>query len=153
MAAGSGPEKLSDFEGRWHITRRIEDAKAGGTGGPGLFEGVAVFTKDDAGLTYDEAGELRLPDMAGHRGGINATRRYFWRDGDGAIDVLFDDGRDFHRIDLGATVATAWHDCPPDWYEVSYNFTRWPDWRAIWRVRGPRKDYTMVSDYRRKVGR
>ena len=43
----------------------------------------------------------------------------------------------------------AWHDCLPDFYEVSYNFTHWPEWRSIWRVRGPKKDYTMISDYRR----
>jgi len=133
---------LSDFQGRWHISRRIEDASAGSTG---LFEGVAVFTPDDLGLTYEEAGELRLPDQQG----VKATRRYLWRAGEGAIDVLFEDGRDFHRIDLAANVATAWHDCLPDFYEVSYNFTHWPQWRAIWRVKGPRKDYTMISDYRR----
>lgn len=136
------PEGLSDFEGRWRITRRIEDAKAGGTG---VFEGMAVYAPDGDGLRYDEVGELRLPDGPG----MKATRRYLWREGDGALEVFFEDGRDFHRIDLSAPVATAFHDCPPDWYEVSYNFTHWPEWRAIWRVRGPRKDYTMISDYRR----
>nr|WP_275116135.1 DUF6314 family protein [Aliiroseovarius subalbicans] len=133
---------MMDFEGRWRLSRRIEDAKTGGTG---LFEGVAVFTREGAGLAYEEAGELRLPDGPG----MAATRRYTWRPGDGAIDVMFDDGRDFHRIALDQPVVTAFHDCPPDFYEVSYNFTHWPDWRAIWRVTGPRKDYTMISDYRR----
>ncbi len=131
-----------DFEGRWRLSRRIEDAKAGSTG---VFDGIAVFTRDAAGLTYEEAGELRLPDMAG----IRASRRYLWRQSDAAIEVLFEDGRDFHRIDLTGNVATAWHDCLPDFYEVSYNFSHWPDWRAIWRVKGPRKDYTMISDYHR----
>lgn len=135
--------RLDSFKGRWRIRRRIEDAKAGGTGS---FEGVAVFTPAPGGLAYEEAGELRLPDMAG----LQASRRYFWRDdGAGGVEVLFEDGRDFHRINLSGTVATAWHDCLPDLYEVSYNFTHWPDWRAIWRVTGPRKNYTMISDYRR----
>ncbi|MCP5036862.1 MAG: hypothetical protein GY945_04595 [Rhodobacteraceae bacterium] len=134
--------ELSDFEGRWRIARRIEDALAGATG---LFDGIAMFTRVEAGLLYEEAGELRLPDQAGMR----ATRRYLWREAQGGVDVCFEDGSDFHHIDLGRNVVTAWHDCLPDLYEVSYNFSHWPDWRAIWRVRGPKKDYTLITDYRR----
>lgn len=135
--------KLADFEGRWRMTRRIEDARAGGTG---LFEGVACFSPHQGALLYEEAGELRLPDQ----GGVRATRRYLWCAADqGGIDVCFEDGSDFHHIDLTGPVATAWHDCLPDFYEVSYNFTHWPKWRAIWHVKGPSKDYTMITDYLR----
>jgi hypothetical protein len=132
-----------DFEGRWRLSRRIENARAPGGG---LFEGVAVFTRSGGGLVYEESGELRLPD----RPGFAATRRYLWRDdGAGGAEVSFEDGRDFHRVDLSGTVSAAWHDCPPDAYEVSYDFTRWPEWQTVWRVKGPRKDYTMYSQYRR----
>lgn len=134
--------QLADFEGRWRLSRRIEDAKAGSTG---IFEGVAVFAPDAHGLTYSEAGELRLPDGPG----LQATRHYLWRHDDDCVLVQFDDGRDFHRINLGLEAATAFHDCPPDQYEVSYTFTRWPEWRATWRVYGPRKDYMMFTDYSR----
>lgn len=134
---------LADFAGRWHMSRRIDDSQAGRTG---LFEGVAVLSPEGDGLRYDESGELRLEGGPG----LKATRRYHWRqEGDGAIAVRFDDGRDFHRFDPSGGVVSAWHDCPPDLYEVSYNFTRWPEWQASWRVRGPRKDYLMVTDYRR----
>ncbi|SFU41992.1 hypothetical protein SAMN04488527_102149 [Aliiroseovarius crassostreae] len=138
--------RLSDFEGRWHLTRRIEDAKAGSTG---CFEGVATFTPDAEGLRYDEVGELRLPTGPNGPTAMQATRRYLWRpDADGVL-VLFEDGRDFHRIGLLGDTATGFHHCPPDDYEVSYNFSRWPDWRATWRVTGPRKDYMMITDFRR----
>jgi len=39
------------------------------------------------------------------------------------------------------------HDCPPDHYRVRYDFRSWPRWQADWRVRGPRKDYTLGSAY------
>lgn len=148
--------QLADFEGRWRMTRRIESAQGGQAG---LFQGIACFTplkdglgkdglgKDGLGkdaLAYEEAGELRLPDQ----GGLQAKRRYIWQKGaSGGIDVVFEDGSDFHHIDLSSPVATAWYDCLPDFYEVSYTFIRWPDWRVIWRVKGLKKEYTMITDY------
>jgi hypothetical protein len=61
--------------------------------------------------------------------------------------VLFADGRPFHAFDPGAARPEAAHDCPPDLYRVRYDFSDWPDWQAAWEVRGPRKDYRMVSRY------
>ncbi len=132
--------ELTDFIGRWRIARRIEDARAGASG---LFEGVAQFVPDGPGLRYEEAGELRL----GEGPGLRASRAYLWRPAVDGIEVFFEDGRDFHRLDPAAGVCTAFHDCPPDAYEVSYDFTRWPRWQATWEVTGLRKRYRMVSEY------
>jgi hypothetical protein len=132
--------RLEDFEGRWRIARRIEDAWMGTTG---LFEGVARFEPDGDGLTYTEVGELRLPQEVP----MTARRTFLWREDNGAICVLYDDGRPFHKIAAGARVAQDWHDCAPDTYEVTYNFTQWPGWRMIWKVQGPRKDYVSISDF------
>lgn len=146
---------LSDFKGRWHLTRHIEDARAGRTG---TFEGAASFTPaapgqvngmTGAGLIYDEVGELRLPDGPTGATAMQASRRYLWLADPDGLRVLFSDGRDFHRIGVSDDTATGFHHCPPDDYEVSYNFSRWPDWRTTWRVSGPRKDYVMITDYRR----
>ena len=80
---------------------------------------------------------------------MQATRRYLWRDGGaGTIDVLFEDGRFFHRFDAEDPAPGASHDCAPDSYRVRYDFRAWPRWQAEWRVTGPRKDYAMVSRYR-----
>ncbi|RME14657.1 MAG: trigger factor [Alphaproteobacteria bacterium] len=133
---------LFEFEGRWRIARRIEDHWMGRTG---LFEGVARFHPDGAGLVLDEVGELRLPQEVP----MVARRRYLWREEGDALAVLYEDGSPFHRIAHGAPVVQAWHGCDPDDYEVTYNFTRWPAWRMVWRVRGPRKDYTSISDFTR----
>jgi len=137
--AGPMPQ-LDDFEGRWRVARRIEDEWMGSNC---LFDGVVRFTPDGAGLTYSEVGELKLPKEAP----IPAQRKLLWRRADDGIAVFFDDGRPFHRIAAGARVVQDWHDCEPDSYEVTYNFTRWPKWRMIWKVCGPRKDYVSISDF------
>lgn len=132
--------KLWDFEGRWQIAREIDDRLAGRRG---VFTGEAVFTRDGEGLAYHEEGVLEVAGVAPMR----ATRVYLWREGEGGIEVLFDDGRPFHGIyGIGAT---AHHWCDPDDYNVAYDFDAWPLWRAVWEVTGPRKDYRMVSRYDR----
>ena len=41
------------------------------------------------------------------------------------------------------------HPCGADLYRVEYDFSRWPEWSAVWDVSGPRKNYTMESRFRR----
>jgi hypothetical protein len=60
--------------------------------------------------------------------------------------VYFADGTFFHRFALSPQPEAA-HFCAPDQYDVTYNFTDWPHWSSTWRVKGPRKDYTMQSRY------
>ncbi|MBI1217366.1 MAG: trigger factor [Rhodobacteraceae bacterium] len=134
---------LIDFAGRWVLERRIDDRLAGAVG---RFEGVAELTPDGAGLAYVERGLLTL----GTGAPMAAERRYVWAAGEaGRIAVAFADGRAFHSFDPGAGTAEATHWCDPDDYRVSYDFSGWPLWRAVWQVRGPRKDYRMESVYRR----
>jgi len=130
--------ELWDFEGEWQITRRIEDALSGQEG---QFAGAASFVRDVAGLQYSEKGLLTLGGAS-----MKAERVYLWRASGAGIEVLFDDGRPFHRIDDSAEAA---HWCDPDQYDVTYEFGRWPKWSSRWRVLGPRKDYVMVSNYSR----
>ncbi len=106
-------------------------------------QGVATFAPDGEGLIYREEGELRL----GKAAPIRAERSYRWRTGaDHRLEVLFEDGRPFHGFSP-AKALSAQHFCDPDTYEVTYDFSGWPAWRAVWRVRGPRKDYEMTTDY------
>lgn len=132
--------RLSAFEGAWTMDRIIDDAL---TGKPGRLTGVTRFEADPLGLVCVEVGTLTLGDGPP----VSASRRYLWREADGSIEVLFGDGRFFHGFDASAIAPVAFHDCPPDRYHVRYDFTRWPHWIAEWRVRGPRKDYSMVTSY------
>jgi hypothetical protein len=141
---GAGADLLAQLAGRWTLLREIEDRRAGVSG---RFEGVAEFAPGPGPgeMRYREEGALHLPGQPA----LVAERRYRWRaDGDRVI-VEFDDGRPFHAFDARLPRPGAGHDCPPDRYEVTYDFAPWPEWRAVWAVRGPRKAYTLRGLYRR----
>ncbi len=128
---------LADFEGQWLIRRRIADHL---TGQEGQFSGKAHLIPAATGpWTWTETGTLAMPGMAP----MQAERRYLWSAGGGRIVVAFADGRPFHDFSTADPAARHW--CDPDDYHVRYDFGAWPLWRVEWRVRGPRKDYTMVS--------
>lgn len=135
---------LAEFEGAWLLNRVITDLRASAEG---HMQGRAVFEAQGVDrLLYEESGTLNYatqPPMA-------ATRRYIWQEAGEGINVLFEDGRAFHTIDLDRSMPDANHHCDPDLYHVSYDFSRWPDWSSTWRVVGPKKDYRMVSEYTRE---
>ena len=130
----------SDLAGRWRLTRRIDDFRDRRVG---TFRGFADVDLSADGFTYGETGTLRLEGSAP----MAATRRYLWRVDGGRVLVSFEDGRFFHGFDPGLGRSDAVHRCGEDDYRVIYTFLKWPDWRAEWRVRGPRKDYRMLSDF------
>lgn len=129
---------LSDFDGRWDVTREITPA----TGPGAAFEGQAVWQPAAGGAEYAETGILRL----GSGAPMTAERRYFWTD---TLAVLFEDGRFFHQVPARGGEAT--HFCDPDTYIVTYDFSDWPVFRVSYAVTGPRKDYAMVSRYSRAL--
>ena len=132
---------LGALEGTWRIGRDILHAD----GTRARFDGEARFTRSESRLIQDETGRL---DLGGQS--FAASRRYVWQESGETIEVLFDDMRPFHAIPLGTMRHDTTHLCDPDRYDVAYDFTGWPRWRSVWRVRGPLKDYTMTSDYRPK---
>ncbi len=134
------PRALSDFEGRWSLTRTIRDARAGQTLSA---EGTALLSRSNDGLTYDEDVILRIPGQAEMKG----TRRYLWRESVDHIAIYFDDGRYFHTLSLGLSQFSDHHDCAPDSYDASYDFSNWPRWNVRWVVSGPRKSYEMDTEY------
>ena len=137
--------KLESFAGRWSILREIRDERVNSTG---RMEGVATFSPhpvEKNTLVMEENGILQ---MAGAPA-LTANRKYIWREtvaGD-AIDIFFEDERPFHKINLGRTMPSDTHICTPDFYDVSYDFRRWPSWIAEWRVTGPRKNYRLWSRF------
>lgn len=134
--------KIADFEGRWQVRRVISDHLAGQSG---AFTGTATLSPRGDGLwDWLESGVIAL----GGSRPMSAARRYLWRAEGDRIAVLFEDGRPFHDFAPdGAPEAAHW--CAPDDYRVRYDFSDWPDWQAEWVVKGPRKDYRMLSRHRR----
>lgn len=138
--------ELESFEGHWRLSRVIHDRHARVDGG---VSGEAVFIpREDGGLDYAEEGALVYAGQPP----IDATRKFIWRSVKDGIAVDYEDGRPFHRFTTDRLIPEAQHHCDPDMYYVIYDFTRWPDWRTIWRVMGPKKDYRMETEYRRNVG-
>ncbi len=131
---------LQDFIGFWDIDRDIDDRL---TGLQSTFSGTATIHKDG---NYAENGDLTLPTGAV----LKASRTYLWFDMPGGIQINFPDGRPFHQIRL--THPTDRHLCDPDTYDVRYDLGKFPDWTAFWHVTGPKKDYEMVSRYRKRPG-
>ena len=78
---------------------------------------------------------------------MTATRTYLWSVAPGRLVLRFADGRPFHEFDADTPAPQAEHPCGDDLYRVRYDFRRWPRWRTVWRVIGPRKDLTIVSAF------
>ena len=140
---------MHEFLGRWSIQRDIKDIKAGVSG---RLDGQVTLSPMPDGpedtLLYEEKGSL----VFGQSAPLVAERRYLWKGTCGrVVDVMFEDGRPFHKIDLNCTMPFDTHLCDPDFYEVSYDLREWPSWRCTWRVTGPRKDYRLETRFR-KVG-
>jgi hypothetical protein len=138
--ATEGIARESWFRGRWQMVRIIEDVTEGVIG---EFWGACTFSPDGEGLTCRETGVLRFrgEDYA-------ASRVSLWRfPGGGRIEVRYEDGRPFHDFDEGRPEAR--HLCSEDAYRVSYEFAQ-NGWLSRWEVSGPRKDYVMITRYRRE---
>lgn len=131
---------LDDLEGRWSVSRVIEDRRADLMG---RFEGEAVWMPDANGLIQDEQGTL----IYGTATPMQATRRYLWRAQGPDLLVFFDDGRSFHTVP--APGDDALHDCPPDTYRVRYSFGAKDAFLTQWHVTGPRKDAVLRTQFTR----
>lgn len=131
----------ADFVGTWQVARAISDRLAGHAG---RFDGQVEFSlHGQDGLYYIETGTLCLGDGPA----LTANRRYVWDFRDELVQVSFDDGRPFHSFQPGVSGAGTDHLCGADMYRVVYGFVGWPVWTAVWDVSGPRKDYTLESQY------
>ena len=133
---------LAILEGEWRMEREIVHA----LGPSDRFEGVSSFRRSGPRLVQDETGTL-MPGRGGPP--MKASRRYVWSEGEGRIDLAFEDMRPFHSLPIGVETYATTYLCPPDRYEVSYDFGNFPIWTTVWRVEGPRKDYRMTTRFQR----
>ena len=129
---------LSDFPGRYAITREIEDIHAGQVL---RFVGEAEISRFEDGAVYAETGKMTFPNGQS----FQSERRYRWRNDGALVRVCFDDGRRFHDFDPAVGGAASEHRCGEDLYRGGYDFSDWPRWSLTWSVSGPRKAYRSQS--------
>ena len=138
------------FAGRWRMARRIEDRRDARTGAA---TGEASFL--DAGDGALACSETLAIDYGGRR--VDGEQRTLWRFDDATGPALhFHDGRFFcamiFRDERGVYRADVVHDCGEDRYEGEATVSGMNEWRLVWNVLGPRKDYTLDTAYSRIVG-
>ena len=128
------PRRLSDFMGSaWRVSRQIKHAD----GTDATFSGQATWRAAPGGAIYEEVGTLCTGCAQ-----VEAHQVHLW---DGQLNVHFQDGRFFHAVPpRGGPVH---HECPPDTYVGLYDFAAEDAFTLRWRVTGPRKDYTMLTNY------
>ncbi|WP_160667605.1 DUF6314 family protein [Pseudarthrobacter sp. ATCC 49987] len=140
--------------GSWTVDRTLLDRS---TGNRGTFTGVVRFTAmdDDGGLRFREDGTVAWASVPGGPAGTPftgpASREYLLRPtgAPDTMDMLFPDGRPFHRMGFGPQNSHDQHWCHPDSYRVSYTMTGPDDFRYEWDVTGPAKDQLLTSFLRR----
>lgn len=135
---------FSKLEGSWAVSREVPSE--------GHFEGHANFERVNiAELAFSETGVL-TQNNGQH---LDAFRRYVYRFENGEIAVYFDEEprRLFHKLVLrsesSSISATGLHHCGDDIYSMEYNFAVSDCFTITHRVKGPRKNYRMISVFRR----
>jgi hypothetical protein len=147
--AGPSISDLAGFLlGTWRLDREVGDASRGGL--RGHFTGVARFTLDGhepGRLRYVEHGTLQL---GSHRG--PASRRLTYHVDGAWARVTFDDGRDFHDLDLREGVWEVEHPCGDDRYDGRFEVDDAHRWRQRWTVTGPHKQQFIRTVLERRAG-
>ena len=130
------------FAGAWDLQREIEDRRAGQRG---QLVGWALFKAEGGSLLYEESGDMTLGAARSR-----AYRRYrYLFPSPGRAEIRFEDGRLLVALDLAGGTAAASHLCGGDSYTVEVTLLEAAQWQTVWQVSGPRKDYRLVSRYRR----
>ncbi|MHB1570149.1 MAG: DUF6314 family protein [Solirubrobacteraceae bacterium] len=140
-------DTLDFLVGTWSLSRELADHR---TGARGSFTGTAVLRPVRApapGAEYEEVGRIRL---GGHEG--PAQRQLRWLRAEGAVQVLFADGRPFFELDLRDGSCRVEHQCRADLYELSFQLADPDRLQERWRVRGPSKDYDAFTTWTRRRG-
>ena len=133
------------FSGTWKVSRTL-NAKP-------FLEGDAVFRPVPGTdlVHYREEGSVHHPN--GFSG--SAFREYYFAMHPGGFRIFFDrEGRkEFNTVTLkpvgGCIQGNGTHECGRDIYRSQYLFEDGKSWQWINRVKGPKKDYVLHSEFRR----
>ena len=128
--------------GEWRLTRHIRDRHRRARG---RAFGHASLQRGAGPMEYRESTWVRYLAFNGR---AHRHHRYLIR-GAGMADVLFEDGRFFHRLDLSTGRWHARHHCGDDLYLGLFRASSPERWVSRWRIFGPAKDAVIVTLYER----
>ena len=135
------------FSGQWSVSRQLN--------GTLFFEGDALFVSTKNGpIKYTEKGTVTHPN--GHVGLGQRTYYFLIEDSGFFFSAYFDDqcAQIFHSVKVernnGEYVGQGNHKCLEDLYTSRYRFTSIHRWEWEHQVVGPKKNYLITSQYRRK---
>jgi hypothetical protein len=142
QAVKPDPQKIfHGLEGVWAFNRRIS--------GYGGMDGTATFIRKDGDtLLYRETGLLKLDEGPV----FESYRNYIYRWNGKRITVFFEDGRPFHELDFETNMlARGFHECGLDLYRAAYHFKNADGFRLEWTVTGPKKDYKIETEFKKRT--
>jgi len=143
--AGEHVDPVEYLRGDWHVERSIVDLR---TGGRGQFRGVVRCTPGPGGrLVLDEEGELVWRAHRGPARRVLELRRV----SRGHAEVLFDDGRPFHALELRRDGFLAHHVCGDDRYDGRFLLHGPSRWSVAWQAVGPSKCLWLDACYERML--
>ncbi|MCB2113257.1 MAG: DUF6314 family protein [Parvularculaceae bacterium] len=142
------PDWRGYFAGKWRMTRAIDDRRGGRCG---VGEGVTQFTPGSGDESL-ECRETLIIDYGGRK--TAGEQMTSWRFCDAAGPRLyFKDGRFFCAMrfirNAASWRASLAHLCGADSYNADVTIINDKSWRLVWRVCGPRKDYSLDTAYLR----
>ena len=127
------PEKPF-LQGKWTFKRQIDDRHSNTK-----MSATGTLTVDNT--LWAEQGDLN---------GTKFTQNYGLVFNDkGGITVNFPDGRLFYTLKNLEENQTIDHLCGNDHYQGAYTYQTQTQFTLIWHVKGPKKDYTMTTEYSR----
>jgi hypothetical protein len=131
---------LSEFIGTWNVRRSILDRNTGVTT---RFVGTLLITARD----FFEEGTTSVGQAS-----FVSRRRYALDFNGDRLVVVFSDGRPFIQLAAVADQSVV-HDCVDDIYAGRIVARDANHVAEIWRVTGPRKNYTSIAHFNRVTGR
>jgi hypothetical protein len=145
------------FQGVWTLNRTIA--------GHGIMKGIGKFEKFNGNnpniqeLLYKEDGVFEFDNGTK----LDTHKEYLYVFENEQLGVYFYENKKrdrlFHSLDFKQIVdasrktflATATHHCSPDIYDVKYEIYNQDEFKIVYKVNGPNKDYVSQTFFKRNI--
>ena len=139
-------EKFGNLEGNWSIKRHIIDLSCVALGfGNGKASFVRAGNNKNV-LLYDEILDLHLVGCKPHSGARQEYKFIYDIKAD-SISKYTSSENLMYRFEMGGEGATGTYLCNRDKYVAFYNFTDNNRFTLIYKVSGPEKNYTIITEF------